>query len=255
MEWMIDATIYLYIFLVGLFLGSFFNVVGIRVPEKKSLFGRSYCPSCGHKLGWLELFPIVGYIAIGGKCKQCKGPVSIKYPLMELLTASLFLVSYIFFGENMVEYSLIVVFISLMTIVTVSDIYYKIVPDIILLIFFIPILILRIFSGYMPWYEGVIGGVVAFIFLFLISLYGKKRFGQDALGGGDIKLYILIGIFLGYQLVFLSLIFAALTGMIWSAIKKHKEGEYLAFVPYIYFGSMVAYVFGYQLLDLYNSLF
>lgn len=255
MEWLIDLVIYVYIFIMGLFLGSFFNVVGIRVPEKTSLMGRSNCPSCGHQLGWLELFPIIGYVAIGGKCKHCKKPVSIKYPLMELLTASLFLVSYVFFGENMVEYSLIVVFVSLMTIVTVSDVYYKIVPDSILLIFFVPILILRIFSGYMPWYEGVIGGVAGFIFLYLISLYGKKRFGQDALGGGDIKLYLLIGIFLGYQLVFLSLIFAALTGMIWSALKKHKEGEYLAFVPYIYLGSMIAYYFGYKVLDLYNSLF
>jgi len=255
MEWMIDFIIYVYIFLLGLFLGSFFNVIGIRIPEKTTLMGRSHCPSCGHQLGWLELFPIIGYIAIRGKCKHCKKPVSIKYPLMELLTASLFLVSYVFFGGNMVEYSLIVVFVSLMTIVTVSDLYYKIFLDSILLIFFVPILILRIYSGYMPWYEGVIGGVAGFVFLYLIALYGKKRFGQDALGGGDIKLYLLIGIFLGYQLVFLSLIFAALTGMIWSTIKKHKEGEYLAFVPYIYLGSMIAYYFGYKVLDLYNSLF
>jgi leader peptidase (prepilin peptidase)/N-methyltransferase len=255
MEWIIDAIVYTYIFLMGLFLGSFYNVVGIRIPEKRSLWGRSECPNCGHKLGWLELFPILGYIAIKGKCRECKGQVSIKYPLMELLTASIFLLSYIFFSENMVEYSLIVLFVSLMTIVTVSDSYYKIVPDIILIIFFLPILILRIWSGYMPWYEGVIGGVAAFIFLYLIMLYGKKRFGQDALGGGDIKLYILIGLFLGYQLVFLSLIFAALTGMIVSAIKKQKEGEHIAFVPYIYFGSMIAYYFGYQILDLYNSLF
>ena len=168
MEWIIDAIVYTYIFLMGLFLGSFYNVVGIRIPEKRSLWGRSECPNCGHKLGWLELFPILGYIAIKGKCKECKTHVSIKYPLMELLTASIILLSYIFFGENMVEYSLIVVFVSLMTIVTVSDSYYKIVPDIILIIFFAPILILRIWSGYMPWYEGVIGGVTAFIFLYLI---------------------------------------------------------------------------------------
>ena len=217
--------------------------------------GRSHCNNCDHQIGWIELLPVIGYIAIGGKCKKCKTPISIKYPLIEFLTALLFLVSYMFLHENMIEYILVVVFISLMTIVTVSDLYYRIVPDMILLIFLPVITTLRIISGYMLWYEGLIGGVAAFIFLYLIALYGKKRFKQDALGGGDIKLYVLIGIFLGYELVFLSLVIASLAGMVFAVFRKKEEDVYIAFVPFIYFGSMIAYYFGNTFLDFYASLF
>ncbi len=254
LELILNIVIYTYIFIIGLYFGSFYNVVGIRVPAKETLLGRSHCTKCDHQISWWELIPVVGYLALGGKCRKCKTPVSIKYPLIELLTALLFLVSYVILQENMVEYLLIVSFISLMTIVTVSDLYYKIVPDVILLVFLPIIITLRVTSGYMPWFEGIIGGVVAFIFMYLIALYGKVRFKREALGGGDIKLYFLIGIVLGYQTVFLSLFFAALLGLVVAPFIK-KKGEYLPFVPFIYFGSILAYFFGPQLLDMYMSIF
>ena len=243
----------IFIFIMGLFFGSFFNVIGIRVPKKETLMGRSHCNNCDHQISWLELIPVVGYLIIGGKCKKCKTPIAIKYPLIELLTAIIFSVSYIILHENMVEYILVVMFFSLMTIVTVSDIYYKIVPDVILLIFFPIILILRLYSD-MVWWESILGGVVAFVFLYLIALYGKKRFKMDALGGGDIKLYLLIGLFLGYQYVFLSLIVAALSGMIFGGLLRNKEDRYIPFVPFIYFGSIIAYFFGPAIVEYYNEL-
>ena len=249
-----DILIYSYIFFLGLVFGSFFNVVGIRVPAKETLGGRSHCPKCDHQIGWLELIPVIGYIIIGGKCKKCKSPISIKYPLMELLTGILFLVSYMILRENMIEYILVVSFISLMTIITVSDLYYKIVPDVILIVFLPILVILRIMSEAMPWYEGIIGGVVAFGFMYLIALYGKIRFKQMALGGGDIKLYFLIGIVLGYQTVFLSLFFAALAGIIVNIFIRNKADKYIPFVPFIYFGSMLAYFYGHTIIDWYTTL-
>jgi len=253
MEILFDLLIYLYVFLMGLFLGSFFNVVGIRIPNKESLTGRSHCPNCNRTLGVLELFPIVGYIVLGGRCKECKTHISIKYPLMELLTGILFLVSFVLLRENMVEYILIVVFISLMVIITVSDLYYQVIPDIILIIFFPIILGLRLLSPINAWYDGILGGILGFGFMYLIALYGKKRFKKDALGGGDIKLYLIIGIVLGYQNVFLSLFFAALIGLIYGFVfKKHKG--YLPFVPFIFFGSMMAYFFGSGIMQWYASI-
>lgn len=250
-----ELLINIYIFVLGLIFGSFFNVLGIRVPRKETLMGRSHCNVCDHKIRWFELVPVLGYILIGGKCTKCKTPVSIKYPLMELLTGTLFLVSYIILQENMVEYILVVSFISLMTIITVSDLYYKVVPDIILLVFLPIILTLRIISDAMPWHVGIIGGIVAFIFMYVIALYGKMRFKTVALGGGDIKLYFLIGIFLGYNLVFLSLFFAALSGIVASIFIRNRKDKYIPFVPFIYFGSMMAYFFGQQIIDWYVSLF
>ena len=220
------------------------------MPNKESLLGRSHCPNCDVTLGALELFPIIGYIILRGKCKKCKTPISVKYPIMELITAILFSVSFVFLHENVVEYILVVVFISLMVIVTVSDMYYQIIPNIILIVFLPVIFTLRMFSDEIVWYYSIAGGVLGFGFMYLISWYGKKRFKKEALGGGDIKLYFLIGLFLGVETVFLSIMFAALLALIYSLIKRKKSG-YLPFVPFIFGGSMLAYFFGTQFLNWY----
>ena len=249
----VEIVLLVYIFVMGLFLGSFYNVVGIRVPNKESLLGRSHCPGCGKTLGALELFPIIGYLVLKGKCKNCKTPISVKYPLMELLTAILFSVSFVILRENVVEYILVVVFISLMVIVTVSDIYYQIVPNIILLVFLPVILVLRMIGSEVLWYNSLLGGALGFGFMFLISWYGKKRFKKEALGGGDIKLYLLIGLFLGLNTVTLSIMFAALIGIIYSLIFRKKSG-YLPFVPFIFAGSLIAYFVGEGFINWYVGL-
>lgn len=249
-----DILIYSYIFIMGLFLGSFYNVVGIRIPKKESLLGRSHCPNCGKQLGAIELLPIVGYLILKGKCKECKTTISIKYPLMEFITAILFLVFFVFLRENMVEYILMVVFISLLVIISVSDIYYQTIPDIILLVFFPIILTLRLLNPIDNWFDGLLGGAFGFIFMYLIALYGKKRFKKEALGGGDIKLYIIIGIVLGYQTVFLSLFFAGFIAIIYG-IFFSKKGSYLPFVPFIFAGAILAYSTGNIILEWYISLF
>lgn len=253
MEILYYVILYTYIFTMGLFFGSFFNVVGIRIPNKESLLGRSHCPNCGKTLGPLELFPIVGYILLKGKCRECKTKISMKYPLMEFITGALFLTSFVFLQQNMVEYILIVLFISLMIIITVSDIYYQVVPDVILIIFLPFIFILRIFSPIELWYDGIIGGLFGFSFMYLIALYGKFRFKKDALGGGDIKLYFIIGIVLGYQLVILSLFFASLFGLIFGIIIRKRTGH-VPFVPFIFAGSILTYFVGNGIIEWYVSI-
>lgn len=179
--------------------------------------------------------------------------ISLKYPVMEFITGALFLVSFVFLQYNMIEYMLIVLFISLMVIITVSDMYYQTIPDIFLIIFLPFIFILRIYSPIEMWYDGIIGGVIGFGFMYLIALYGKIRFKQDALGGGDIKLYFIIGVVLGYQLVIVSLFFSALFGIIYSLAIRKKDG-YLPFVPFIFAGSMLTYFFGSGIIGWYVSI-
>ncbi len=248
-----NILIYSYIFIMGLVFGSFFNVVGIRVPKKETLLGRSHCPNCNKQLGAIELIPVIGYLIVKGKCRECSSPISIKYPIMELLTGILFLVSFAILRENMVEYILIVMFISLLIIITVSDLYYQIIPDVILLIFFPIILTLRLLSPIEFWFDGLIGGIIGFGFMYLIALYGKKRFNKDALGGGDIKLYLIIGIVLGYQTVFLSLLFGSLIALLYSLFFGRKGG-YLPFVPFIAIGSLLAYFLGNSILEWYMTI-
>jgi leader peptidase (prepilin peptidase)/N-methyltransferase len=244
---------YIYVTFIGLVLGSFFNVVGIRVPQGESLLGRSHCPNCGKTLGAFELVPVFGYLLLGGKCKKCKSPISIKYPLIEFVSGGLFLLLFVIHGDNMVEYIVSISFVSLMLIVVVSDLYYQVVPDKILLIFLPIILVLRFIGDFMPWYESLIGGLLGFGFMYLIAWYGEKRFKKQALGGGDIKLYFIIGLFLGYNLVFLSLFFASIIGLLYGFVVRKKTG-YIPFVPFIFLGSMLSYLIGQELINWYLGI-
>jgi leader peptidase (prepilin peptidase)/N-methyltransferase len=162
---------------------------------------------------------------------------------MEFLTGGLFAISFVFLHQYMIEYIIVIVFISLLIIVSVSDLYYRIVPDIVLLVF-LPILLgLRLASPVILWYDGIIGAVIGFSFMYLMALYGKHRFQVEALGGGDIKLYGLIGLVLGYNLIFISVLFAGLLGLLFYGVFRPKD-RYIPFVPFIAIGSIVAYFIG-----------
>lgn len=248
-----EMLLYIYVTSIGLILGSFYNVVGIRLPNNDSLLGRSQCPTCSRTLLPLELFPVFGYILLGGKCKSCKNKISIFYPMMEFITAFLFITSYIYL-DNLLEFITFAIFVSLMVIVSVSDLYYKIVPDKILLVFLPLLLVFRILSPIEHWYDGLVGGIIGFCVTYLISIYGKKRFKQEALGGGDIKLYFLVGMFLGYQNVLLSLFFAAFTGLIYVVATKSRE-NLIPFVPFVFLGSVISYFFGMEIVNWYVGLF
>ncbi len=243
-----------YVFVLGLLLGSFYNVVGIRIPIHETLLGRSHCPECQRTLSWWELIPIVGYLVLRGKCKSCGKHISVKYPLMELATAGLFAFSFVILRENVVEYVLIAVFISLLVIVTVSDMYHRIVPDIVLLISAPILLVLRILSPLITWQSGLIGAALGFGFMYLMALYGKKRFKTEALGGGDIKLYALIGLVLGFETVFLSILIAGLLGLLYVLIVR-PQGKYIPFVPFIAAGALLAYFVGPLFNEWYVSIF
>lgn len=248
-----EILILSYIFLLGLYFGSFFNVVGIRVPKKETLLGRSHCTNCDRQLNHFELFPVIGYLVLKGRCKGCNTKISPFYPIMELLTAILFTGSYFILQDNLLEFSVVILFISLLIIITVSDVYYQIVPDIVLLVFGVLILVLRIIGPTEVLIEGLIGAVLGFGFLYLIAWYGKKRFKTDALGGGDIKLYLIIGLVLGYELVFLSLLFASLIGLLYNAFKRNKD-KLIPFVPFIFAGALLTYYVGDTVIEWYLNL-
>jgi leader peptidase (prepilin peptidase)/N-methyltransferase len=242
-----------YLFLIGLLLGSFFNVVGLRIPNKESLLGRSKCPHCGHTLGVFELIPIVGYLFLKGTCKSCDAKISVKYPIIEFITAFIFAFSFVILHENMLEYVVAVTFFSLLIIVVVSDLEYQIVPDSILLVF-APILIgLRVASDIIPWYSAIIGAIIGFGFMYLIAWYGKHRFKREALGGGDIKLYAIIGFVLGYETVVLSVLLAALLGLFYAAIVRPKTA-YVPFVPFIAVGVILTYFVGDDIIEWYMNI-
>lgn len=240
-------------FMIGAVFGSFFNVVGLRVPKKIPFTtGRSYCPHCHKQLRFYELIPIVSFIMQKGKCRSCQARISFIYPFVELLTGILFAFSFskIGFAPELV---VTLLFVSLLMIIFVSDMAYMIIPDKVLL-FFLPLFVtLRIFVPLEPWYDALIGAAVGYILIALIII-----FSNGGMGGGDMKLFGVIGFVLGWKYVllafFLAALFGAVVGGMFMLLKKVERKEPIPFGPFIVFGALISYFYGEKIIDIYLSL-
>lgn len=241
-------------FIYGLIFGSFFNVVGLRVPKKESIIAPpSHCPICNHRLGVLDLIPVLSYVFLRGKCRKCKTKISAIYPFMELMTGLLFAFSYWMIGFQ-IELLVALLFVSLLIIITVSDIQYMLIPNKILLPFGIVLLILRFIFPLSPWWDSLAGAMIGFGLLLFIGIVSK-----GGMGGGDIKLFFVIGLVLGTLHTVLTLFLAALIGSVIGLIILRIKGKGrkipIPFGPSIAFAALIAYFFGTELVDLYGNLF
>ncbi|PLR75523.1 prepilin peptidase [Bacillus sp. V3-13] len=244
----------LYVFTLGILLGSFFNVVGLRVPLNKSIVKpRSHCPYCGHTLSWFELIPVISYLLQGGKCRSCRAPVSPLYPFVELVTGLLFVSAPLLTGwsaELFVAWSLI----SLVVIVFITDIKYMIIPDKVLLVFAVIFLLERVFLPLDPWWDSFLGAAAGFGLLLLITVVSK-----GGMGFGDVKLFAVLGFATGTKLVllafFLATLFGAVFGLIGMMAGKLEKKKPIPFGPFIGLGALTAYFFGEELLYWYIHSF
>lgn len=244
----------IYVVLVGLLLGSFFNVVAIRLLKNESVaFPPSLCPNCKHKLSVFDLVPVFSYLFLGGKCRYCKTKISPLYPFGELLTASSIFITYKWIGLT-VELIPALILTSLLVLAVLTDIREKLILDVITLPSLGILLVTRIFIGSEPFWFYLLGGVVGFSLLLLIAIVSK-----GGMGGGDIKLYAAIGVVLGPWMTVMSLVLAsfvgAIVGIIFVVFKLIKRKEPIPFAPFIYIGTLVAYLYGSEIWVWYASLF
>lgn len=222
-------------FILGIIFGSFYNVVGYRLPKGESLlYPPSHCTKCNHKLGALELIPIFSYIFLGGKCKKCKDKISLFYPIFEFISGLLFALSYIVYGLSL-ECLLSIVFISMLLIIIISDYQTMIIPDSVLIISSSIILIIKFFmSGIEGTGISLLHGIGAFIFMLLLKLLGDFLFKKESMGGGDIKLLGVFGIMFGFPMSMISVFIAALIGLPISIIVlKRKNSHEIPFGPFL----------------------
>ncbi|WLR60723.1 prepilin peptidase [Guptibacillus hwajinpoensis] len=242
-----------YLFLVGLALGSFYNVVGLRMPVKRSIVApRSSCPTCERELSPLELVPVFSYLFQRGKCKGCASRISPIYAVVEFTTALLFTIAPFLVGwskELVISYGLI----SLLVIIFVSDITYMLIPDRILLFFAAYFIVGRILVPMDPWYSPFIGAAGGFLLLLLIAVISK-----GGMGGGDIKLFAVLGFVFGYQELLLVFFFSTLCGTIIGVTAlltgRVKRKQHIPFGPSIVLGAIITYFYGEQILHWYISI-
>ncbi len=261
-----DIFYILIIFVFGIVLGSFFNVVIYRIPEKKSIVKeRSSCGSCNEILKPLDLIPIFSYIFLRGKCRYCKQKISLQYPIVELITGVLFVLLYLKFSLT-IEFFFSVYMVSILIIVFFIDLKHMIIPNGLviaalagaLLLYAIRFFYTDSIIGSVIWYSPLLGMVIPAAFLFLVALIGSAAYKGEAMGMGDVKIFIPIGLFLGLKLsvltLFLSMLVGGLSGvfLIITGIKGRKSP--IPFGPYIVIGFIISLLYGNETLAWYFNI-
>ncbi|AQQ52895.1 prepilin peptidase [Planococcus lenghuensis] len=248
-----EIVIALFVFAFGLVFGSFYNVAGLRIPVGESIaYPPSHCTTCDRRLTAGDLVPVLSFLVLRGKCRSCGERIRWVYPFMEFVTALLFAGAYLQFGLTP-EFFVAVLFLSLLVIITVSDIAYMLIPDKVLLPIGAVLLVARLFVPLNPWWDSIVGGLVGFSLLMLIALVSK-----GGMGGGDIKLFFVIGLVLGTAgtllTLFLASLIGAVAGIIQLRVTKQGRKTPIPFGPWIALASVIVYFWGSQLMSLYMGL-
>ena len=197
-----ELYIYIIIFIFGSIMGSFLNVLAVRLSNNESIiYPRSHCHNCNHKLKWYELIPIISYIIQKGKSRCCHTRIPISYLIVEIVTGALYCTAYHSFGFTN-ELIISLIFISSLIVVIISDIEYMIILDEVIASSCIIIIILYLsLFGLEFTVNKILSAILAFITMYVIKLIGDHLFKRESMGGGDIKLMFLFGLVIHYQYV------------------------------------------------------
>ncbi|MDF2840409.1 MAG: peptidase [Clostridia bacterium] len=243
-------TMQILIFVLGLSIGSFLNVCIYRIPEKKSIaFPASHCPTCEHSLNAIDLIPIVGYLINKGKCKYCGVKISIQYPMVELLTGILFLLLFHKFFITM-EFIKYIVLVSLLIIITFVDIERQEIPDELILFGLVAGLLFNIYNIKTDMVPGIIGFILGGGVFLIIAMVTN-----GAMGGGDIKLMAVLGLFFGWKLIIMialiSFVIGAVVSLILIAAKVKSRKDFIPFGPFISIAALLVIFYGTQIIQFY----
>lgn len=232
---------------LGLAMGSFLNVVIHRLPRRESLVSPgSRCPSCGYQLRAIDNIPVLSYVMLGGRCRHCRTRISVRYPVVELVTAALFVVHYAVFGWTPLL-AVRCLFAAAMVALFVIDLEHRLLPDAITLPGILAGLLASVFlpPGFPAAAIGMLagGGV-----LWLIGELYYRYSGEEGMGGGDVKMLAMIGAFLGWQGVLVTLLVASLLGsVIGTALMLARGGDRrlaIPFGPFLSLGALITLLWG-----------
>lgn len=251
---MIWVLFSLYSFLLGICVASFINVVIWRVPQGISIAkGRSFCPHCHHELKWVDLFPVVSYLFLKGRCRYCGAKIPMRDTILEFLggiAGVVCFMMYPFQWDAIFVFSLFMILLA----ITMIDFDTMTIPNGLLIALLVPIVFMCLLHPEISWFERILG-----FFCVSVPMYVLILIIPDCFGGGDVKLIAICGVLLGWKMTLLAAFIAILMGGIYAvylmATKKSKKGAYIAFGPYLSVGIMVSLTYGESILNWYLSLF
>jgi leader peptidase (prepilin peptidase)/N-methyltransferase len=229
--------------IIGLVIGSFLNVVIARVPERRSLVHpRSACPGCGTMIAWYDNLPILSFVALRGRCRACAMTIPWRYPLVEGLTAALFLAAYLAFGPTP-DAVVAAVLLAALVAITAIDLQCQIIPDVISLPGILAGCLANVATGRVPWVDSLLGIVVGGgLFMAIILASG------GGMGGGDMKLGAMLGAFLGWKVVLVAVFVAVLLGGALAlgllASGKRWRKDPIPFGPFLALGGAAGLFYG-----------
>ena len=234
-------VLYIIIFFVfGMLMGSFFTVVGLRLPNGEDFIkSRSYCDKCHHELSLLDMIPILSVLFLRGKCRYCHEKIDSLSSYMEFFTGVLFALAFYVFGFS---YDLLIALgiVSMLIMISVSDIAYLIIPDEILIFFAGYFVIIKcLSSGVYAALFSILSGIILFAVMYGIMLLGNFLFKKESLGGGDVKLMFVFGIVMNPILGLLVIFIGSLLALPISLLILYKKHENLVpFGPFLLIGFM-----------------
>ena len=245
------------IFILGLIVGSFSNVCIYRIPRNESMiYPASHCPKCRSSIRPIDNIPLLSYILLKGKCRNCGSKISIQYPVVEFLTGIIYIFIFLIYGLTL-QSLIYIILSSALIIIAFIDLNEQIVPDIISLPGIVIGLILSFFVPYISFINSVLGVVVGGGIILVIGLVGSVIFKKEAMGGGDVKLAAMIGAFLGWKYtiisLFLGFFLGALVGIFLILLKIKSKEDMVPFGPFIALGSFITLLWGEKILLWYTG--
>ncbi len=260
---MIANLIYLYILLIGLSVGSFLNCLIYRLEIDKKPVGRSFCPNCKHTLSFLDLIPLFSFLFLKGKCRYCKKKISWQYPLVELLTAVVFTVTYFFIPPTFLLEVILLINLffcfSLLLVIFVYDLKHYIIPNKIIYSATVSALfhiIIRFFieNDSQIFVNHIITALSVFLFFFSIYFLTKEK----GIGFGDVRYALFLGLFLGFPDSLIALFFSfttgAILGVILIGLKIKNRKDMIPFGPFLVLGTFVGFFLSETIINWYFNL-
>jgi leader peptidase (prepilin peptidase)/N-methyltransferase len=243
---------YIVVFLFGITVGSFLNVCILRIPKKESIVAPpSHCTSCGKRLSWFELIPLFSYLGLRGRCSGCRVRISAQYPLIEAGNGVLWILLFWRFGWTPVFFPACLLSSALLVLSVIDGRTREIPPG--TTIFIAVLGAVRVFLDLSHWPLYVIGFFSVSLFLLLVLVITDGR----GVGGGDVKLMAVCGLFLGWKLVLFAFFLGCLLGSVihLSLMAAKKAGRVLALGPYLSAGVFLSLLWGDAIIGWYMGLF
>ena len=239
--------------LFGAVVGSFLNVCIVRLPSDQSVVSpRSRCPKCDRPIEWRDNIPIVSWLLLGGKCRGCREPISMLYPLVELAVTLLWAGMAWHYGLSLEALSG-ALFGTLLLGIAMTDAMKYIIPNEFTWGGLIIGLVLAAAGGLDVFIQAAIGAAVGFGLLWLVGVVGTWAFKEEAMGGGDVKMMAMVGSFLGWQGVLLTIFLGALAGTaIFLPLTLMGRKKQVPFGVFLAFGAAITYVVGPSLIAWYQ---